>query len=145
LAADEEGGPACRRERTGVRRRPPWLFDADSGRRQLLQFFGLHDLSGFGLEELPLATAAAGAVLGYGEEPQKQRLPHLTGIAVEAGDGAIARTAAPRRHLELDSRSDGDVRTTLLGVLDTTITPVGGRLLRRWLHRPLRDRDVLGH
>jgi DNA mismatch repair protein MutS len=48
--------------------------------------------------------------------------------------------AATRRHLELDTRTDGDTRHTLLGVLDSTITPMGGRLLRRWLHRPLRDR-----
>ena len=143
LAADEEGGPAGL-QRTGLRRRPPWLFDADGGRRQLLKFFGVHDLSGFGLADLPLATAAAGALLGYVEETQKQRLPHLTGIAVEASDGAIAMNAATRRHLELDSRVDGDVRNTLLGVLDSTITPMGGRLLRRWLHRPLRDRRVLG-
>ena len=144
LLPDEDGWPAAVGERTGLRRRAPWLFDADAGRRQLLQFFGVHDLSGFGLEDRPRAIAAAGALLGYGEETQKQRLPHLTAIAVESSDGAIAMNAATRRHLELDTRVDGDVRTTLLGVLDTTVTPMGGRLLRRWLHRPLRDRRVLG-
>lgn len=51
--------------------------------------------------------------------------------------------AATRRHLELDTRVDGDTRNTLLGVLDSTVTPMGGRLLRRWLHRPLRLREVL--
>jgi DNA mismatch repair protein MutS len=144
LLPDEDGWPAAVGERTGLRRRAPWLFDADAGRRQLLQFFGVHDLSGFGLEDRPRAIAAAGALLGYVEETQKQRLPHLTAIAVESSDGAIAMNAATRRHLELDTRIDGDVRTTLLGVLDTTVTPMGGRLLRRWLHRPLRDRRVLG-
>ncbi|HZH44976.1 MAG TPA: DNA mismatch repair protein MutS [Lysobacter sp.] len=143
LIPDEDGWPACLAQRTGVRRRAPWLFDTDSGRRQLLRFFGVHDLSGFGLEDRPLAVAAAAALLGYVEETQKQRLPHLTSIAVEAGDGAIAMNAATRRHLELDSRVDGDHRTTLLGVLDSTITPMGGRLLRRWLHRPLRDHATL--
>ncbi|MFC5568569.1 DNA mismatch repair protein MutS [Lysobacter yangpyeongensis] len=143
LIADEEGWPGFVGTRNGVRRRAPWLFDADSGRRQLLRFFGLHDLSGFGIEDKPLAVAAAAALLGYVEETQKQRLPHLTSIAVESGDGAIAMNAATRRHLELDSRVDGDTRTTLLGVLDSTITPMGGRLLRRWLHRPLRDRGTL--
>ena len=137
------GWPAFADTRTGIRRRPPWLFDADSGRRQLLRFFGLHDLSGFGIEDKPLAIAAAAALLGYVEETQKQRLPHLTSIAIESGDGAIAMNAATRRHLELDTRIDGDTRTTLLGVLDSTITPMGGRLLRRWLHRPLRDRTTL--
>ena len=143
LLPDDDSWPASLRDRTGVRRRAPWLFDADSGRRQLLQFFALHDLSGFGIEDKPLCIAAAGALLGYVEETQKQRLPHLTSIAVEASDGAIAMNAATRRHLELDTRVDGDVRTTLLGVLDSTISPMGGRLLRRWLHRPLRDRPTL--
>jgi DNA mismatch repair protein MutS len=143
LVSDEEGWPAFIETRNGMRRRAPWLFDADSGRRQLLRFFGVHDLTGFGIDDKPLATAAAAALLGYVEETQKQRLPHLTSIAVESGDGAIAMNAATRRHLELDSRVDGDTRTTLLGVLDSTITPMGGRLLRRWLHRPLRDRVTL--
>lgn len=143
LVADEEGWPVFVETRNGMRRRAPWLFDADSGRRQLLRFFGVHDLTGFGIDDKPLAVAAAAALLGYVEETQKQRLPHLTSVAVESGDGAIAMNAATRRHLELDSRVDGDTRTTLLGVLDSTITSMGGRLLRRWLHRPLRDRTAL--
>jgi DNA mismatch repair protein MutS len=151
LLPDEEGWPAAITTRGGVRRRAPWLFDPDSGRRQLLRFFApasgagqaLHDLSAFGIDDKPLAIAAAGALLGYVEETQKQRLPHLTAIRVEAGDGAIAMNAATRRHLELDTRIDGDTRNTLLGVLDSTVTPMGGRMLRRWLHRPLRDRRVV--
>ena len=143
LLPDDDSWPQALLARTGVRRRAPWLFDADSGRRQLLQFFQLHDLGSFGLEDKPLCIAAAAALLGYVEETQKQRLPHLTSIAVEASDGAIAMNAATRRHLELDTRIDGDTRTTLLGVLDTTVSPMGGRLLRRWLHRPLRDRAIL--
>ncbi len=143
LIADEDGWPAFLAERTGLRKRAPWLFDADSGRRQLLRFFNLHDLSGFGLDDKPLSIAAAAALLGYVEETQKQRLPHLTSIAVESGDGAIAMNAATRRHLELDTRVDGDSRHTLLGILDSTVTPMGGRLLRRWLHRPLRERGPL--
>src|SRR5690606_31583251 len=144
LVPDEEGWPASLAERGGLRRRAPWLFDADSGRRQLLQFFNVHDLTGFGIEDKPACIAAAAALLGYVEETQKQRIPHLTAIAVEAGDGAIAMNAATRRHLELDTRVDGDTRHTLLGVLDSTVTPMGGRLLRRWVHRPLRDQAVLG-
>ena len=136
LVPDEDNWPAFVEQRRGARRRAPWLFDADSGRRQLLAFFKLHDLTGFGIEDKPQAIAAAGALLGYVEETQKQRLPHLTGEA-------IAMNAATRRHLELDTRVDGDTRHTLLGVLDSTITPMGGRLLRRWLHRPLRTRGVL--
>lgn len=143
LVPDEENWPEFLRQRSGVRRRAPWLFDADSGRRQLLQFFKLHDLSGFGIDDKPRAIAAAGALLGYVEETQKQRLPHLTAIAMENAGEAIAMNAATRRHLELDTRVDGDTRNTLLGVLDSTVSPMGGRLLRRWLHRPLRLREVL--
>ncbi len=144
LIADEDGWPPALLARAGLRRRAPWLFDADSGRRQLLKFFGTHDLTGFGLEDRPQAIGAAAALLGYVEETQKQRLPHLTAIALESPDDAIAMNAATRRHLELDTRVDGDTRSTLLGVLDSTISPMGGRLLRRWLHRPLRDRRTLG-
>ena len=144
LLPDEEGWPACATARSGVRRRAPWLFDADSGRRQLLRFFELHDLTAFGIDDRPQAIAAAAALLGYVEETQKQRLPHLTSIALESSDGAIAMNAATRRHLELDTRIDGEQKHTLLGVLDSTVTPMGGRLLRRWLHRPLRDRGTVG-
>ncbi len=143
LLPDEDGWPAFSQERRGLRRRAPWLFDADSGRRQLLQFFALHHHTAFGIDARPLAIAAASALLGYVEETQKQRLPHLTTIAVESSDGAIAMNAATRRHLELDTRTDGEQKHTLLGVLDSTITPMGGRLLRRWLHRPLRDRRIV--
>ena len=144
LVADEDGWPDAVLESRGLRRRAPWLFDADSGRRQLLQFFGVHDLTAFGIEDKPRAIAAAGALLGYIEETQKQRLPHLRAIALETSDEAVALNAATRRHLELDSRIDGDARATLLGVLDSTITPMGGRLLRRWLNRPLRNRQTVG-
>ncbi|MDO5505803.1 MAG: DNA mismatch repair protein MutS [Pseudoxanthomonas suwonensis] len=143
LIADEGDWPQAIQQRGGLRRRAPWLFDTDASGRKLQQFFGLHDLSGFGIDGMPLAIAAAGALLGYVEETQKQRLPHLDGIAVESGDSAIAMNAATRRHLELDTRVDGETRHTLLGVLDSSITPMGGRLLRRWLHRPLRDRQAL--
>ncbi len=143
LIADEDGWPPAVREARGLRRRAPWLFDADSGRRQLLQFFAVHDLAAFGIDDKPRAIAAAAALLGYIEETQKQRLPHLRAIALEQSDEAIAMNAATRRHLELDTRVDGDLKATLLGVLDSTVTPMGGRLLRRWLHRPLRDRRVL--
>ncbi len=143
LVSDEEGWPLSVTSLTGLRRRAPWYFDADSCRRQLLRFFQVQDLRGFGIEDLPLATGAAGALLGYVEETQKQSLPHLSAIAVESADEAIAMNAATRRHLELDTRSDGRVQHTLLGVLDSTVSPMGGRLLRRWLNRPLRDHNIL--
>ncbi len=143
LLPDEDGWPPELFARDGVRRRAPWQFDTDASRRRLQDFFGVRELSAFGVDELPLAVAAAGALLGYVEETQKQSLPHMTAMAVEASDEALAMNAATRRHLELDTRFDGRTENTLLGVLDSSITPMGGRLLRRWLHRPLRDHEVL--
>jgi DNA mismatch repair protein MutS len=143
LIADEDGWSSTVLALSGLRKRAPWYFDSDTCRRQLLKFFDLHDLTSFGLEEFPLAIAAAGALLGYVEETQKQRLPHLTAIAIESADEAIAMNAVTRRHLELDVRVDGRMQHTLLGVLDSTVSPMGGRLLRRWLHRPLRDQQLL--
>ncbi len=143
LLPDEDGWPDALLSRTGSRRRAPWLFDAEAGRRRLLDFFGVRELDAFGIADAPLAIGAAGALLGYVEETQKQRLGHLTSIALESSDDSLAMNAATRRHLELDSRFDGRSEHTLIGVLDTTISPMGGRLLRRWLHRPLRDRVLL--
>ncbi|WP_295362162.1 DNA mismatch repair protein MutS [Arenimonas sp.] len=144
LLPDEDGLPVFLANQPGMRRRPPWGFEAEACRRQLLRFFKLHDLSAFGLEDKPLPTAAAGALLAYVEETQKQQLPHLSAIAFESAGDGIALNAATRRHLELDSRTDGRTEHTLLGVLDSSVSPMGGRLLRRWLNRPLRDRVVLG-
>ncbi|HET7932220.1 MAG TPA: DNA mismatch repair protein MutS [Rhodanobacteraceae bacterium] len=128
---------------TGLRQRPPWHFDETSAARELTAFFGTRDLAGFGADGLHAAIGAAGCLLQYLKETQKAALPHLTGLAVESADETLAMDAATRRNLELDTHASGDARYTLLGVLDATITPMGARMLRRWLHRPLRDRDVL--
>jgi DNA mismatch repair protein MutS len=127
----------------GLRKRPPWHFDGDAARRELNRFFGTRDLGGFGVDGLPLALAAAGCLLGYVEETQKSALPHMTGMAVESAGDTIALDAATRRNLELDTHPDGHTEHTVLGVLDDTVTPMGARLLRRWLNRPLRSREVL--
>ena len=127
----------------GLRKRPPWHFDTATATRELNRFFGTRDLGGFGVSGMPLAVAAAGCLLGYVEETQKSALPHLTGMAVESASETIALDAATRRNLELDTHPGGRTEHTLLGVLDETVTPMGARLLRRWLTRPLRSRPVL--
>ncbi|MEO7067386.1 MAG: DNA mismatch repair protein MutS [Rhodanobacter sp.] len=127
----------------GLRKRPPWHFDSETARRELNRFFGTRDLGGFGLDKLPLGVAAAGCLLGYVEETQKSALPHLTGMAVESASETIALDAATRRNLELDTHPSGRSEHTLLGLLDESVTPMGARLLRRWLTRPLRSHDVL--
>ncbi|MGH8232967.1 MAG: DNA mismatch repair protein MutS [Rhodanobacteraceae bacterium] len=143
LVSEDVAWPSAVASLSGLRKRPPWHFDATSAQHELTRFFGTRDLSGFGANGLLLAVAAAGCLLGYLEETQKSALPHLTGLAVESADETVAMDAATRRNLELDTHPSGDTRYTVLGVLDTTITPMGARALRRRLHRPLRDHASL--
>ncbi|MEQ1662464.1 MAG: DNA mismatch repair protein MutS [Thiobacillus sp.] len=126
-----------------VRRRAPWQFDADSGRTRLAQQFGSRDLEGFGVAGLPLALAAAGALLDYLQTTQRTALPHLQSIQAERDDAFVQLDAATRRNLELTETLRSEAAPTLLSVLDTTATGMGTRLLRHWLHHPLRDRTIL--
>jgi DNA mismatch repair protein MutS len=125
------------------RTRAPWHFDIDSATRALTDQFRTRDLAGFGCADKPLGLAAAGALLAYVRETQKSALPHLLSITTEERDAALIMDPATRRNLELDESMAGSPDLTLAGVFDRTATTMGGRLLRRWLHRPLRDRGIL--
>src|SRR5580658_2608460 len=125
------------------RLRAPWHFDTDSATRALTEQFLTRDLAGFGCADKPLAIGAAGALLAYVRETQKAALPHLLSITTEEHDGALIMDPATRRNLELDESLAGKPELTLAGVFDRTATAMGGRMLRRWVHRPLRDRDTL--
>jgi DNA mismatch repair protein MutS len=130
-------------DRPGVRSRPPWHFDAESAVRQLTAQFRVRDLAGFGCEGMTQAIRAAGALLSYVRDTQRSALPHLTGLATEIRDSALQLDPATRRNLELDESLSGRPEATLAGVLDRTATAMGGRELRRWMHRPLRERPTL--
>ncbi len=137
--------PASLKQRSGLCRRPAWHFDSESARQQLLRQFNTLDLKGFGCENLTAAIAAAGALLNYVKETQQSALPHIQGLMTESSHDSILLDAASRRNLELDYHPSGLLQHTLFGVLDKTITAMGSRCLRRWLHRPLRDQTVLKH
>lgn len=129
--------------RKGITRRPAWHFEADSANRLLLRHFGTRDLAAFGCENLTLAVAAAGCILQYVKETQQSALPHIQSLRVEKSQDEVFLDAASRRNLELDYHPSGRSELTLFGVLDRTVTSMGGRLFRRWLNRPLRDRAIL--
>lgn len=133
------------KQRSGLCKRPPWHFDTESARQRVLKQFNAHDLKGFGCESLSAAISAAGALLQYVQDTQKSTLPHIQGIRTETSDDCIFLDASSRRNLELDFHHTGQIQFTLLGVLDKTATAMGSRCLRRWLHRPLRDRKLLQH
>ncbi|HVK99155.1 MAG TPA: DNA mismatch repair protein MutS, partial [Dongiaceae bacterium] len=129
--------------RRGVRGRPVWEFDTESARRALIQQFDTQDLKGFGCDHLPLAIAAAGCLLQYAKETQRAALPHIRSLSLEAQDDCVILDAATRRNLELTENLKGDDQHTLAWVLDKTKTAMGGRMLRRWINRPLRKRKPL--
>jgi DNA mismatch repair protein MutS len=126
-----------------LRRLPPWHFDTEAAARQLNEQFGTRDLSGFGCQDQPVAVGAAGALLQYVKDTQRAALPHLRGLRTEQQHEGVMLDAATRRNLELDQAQSGHKQHSLAAVLDKCVTAMGSRMLRRWLHRPLRTRPVL--
>ena len=126
-----------------ITQRAPWHFDEDSARSLLHKQLGTRDLAGFGCDDLPIAVIAAGALLQYVNETQRTALPHINSLQVESSDDGIIMDAASRRNLELEHSLVGDHKNTLISVLDKTSTSMGGRLLRRWLNKPLRNQTIL--
>ena len=117
-----------------------WCFGYDFAYETLLRHFKTHSLKGFGVEEYPLGLVAAGAALFYLGETQKGRLPHISKLQYFASDNFMALDSQTKRNLELiASMHSGRREGTLVEILDHTQTPMGGRMLRRWLLRPLRD------
>ena len=137
--------PLSLKQRSGLCRRPPWHFEAASARLLVLKQFNVHDLKGYGCEDMPAAIAAAGALLQYVKDTQQSALPHIQGIRTESSDDSILLDASSRRNLELDFHPSGQLQYTLFGVLDKTVTAMGSRCLRRWINRPLRDHSILNN
>ena len=140
--------PALASLKTALTRRADWQFDAERGHRLLCEHFGTADLSAFGLEETPLLQAAAGLLLDYARHTQstsqRTALPHVAGIALERDSEYVLMDAAARRTLEISETLRGEAAPTLFSELDACRTAMGSRLLRHWLHHPLRDRARLG-
>ncbi|KTS32227.1 DNA mismatch repair protein MutS, partial [Pantoea dispersa] len=126
-------------QRRGLRRRPLWEFEIDTARQQLNLQFGTRDLSGFGVEQAHLALRAAGCLLQYVKDTQRTSLPHIRSLSMERQQDSVIMDAATRRNLEITQNLAGGSENTLAAVLDKTVTPMGSRMLKRWLHMPLRD------
>jgi DNA mismatch repair protein MutS len=124
-------------------RRPPWHFELDSAKRLLTAQFRTRDLAGFGCDSFPRGVAAAGALLQYVADTQKAALPHVQSIRVERHGDAVIMDGPTRRNLELERSLSGHDEHTLAGVMDHCQSPMGSRLLRRWIQRPLRNADTL--
>jgi DNA mismatch repair protein MutS len=127
----------------GLRRQPPWAFEIETAHRILNEQFNTRDLVGFGCEAMPLAIAAAGCLMQYAKDTQRSALPHINSLIVDKESEAVHIDAATRKNLEIDLNLNGGSEQTLVSVLDRTKTPMAARMLRRWLHRPLRNITVL--
>ncbi|MEE4191006.1 MAG: DNA mismatch repair protein MutS [Halieaceae bacterium] len=135
---------AALEQRPGARLQPAWEFDREAAERALNSQFQTHDLSGFGIEDMGLAISAAGCLLQYVKDTQRSSLPHISGLARERREDSVVLDAATRRNLEIDINLMGGDSNTLFAVMNTAVTAMGSRTLRRWLHRPLTDTSVLG-
>ncbi|MFA0414111.1 DNA mismatch repair protein MutS [Vibrio renipiscarius] len=129
--------------RTGNRRRPVWEFEIDTAKQQLNQQFGTRDLVGFGVENATLGLCAAGCLIQYVKDTQRTALPHIRSLTFDRQDHSVILDAATRRNLEITQNLAGGLTNTLAEVLDKTATPMGSRMLKRWLHQPMRCADTL--
>lgn len=119
-----------------------WVFQEDYARETLLKHFGTLSLKGFGVEEMRSGIIAAGAALHYVSDTRQEQLKHISGISRIEEDLYVWLDKFTIRNLELiDSAHENAV--ALIDVIDQTLTPMGGRLLKRWLLLPLKDVAVI--
>jgi DNA mismatch repair protein MutS len=126
-----------------LKRLPVWQFDVDAAVRNLVRQFGTRDLSGFGCDGLQPSLGAAGALLEYARLTQGASIIHVRALQVERDSAYVRMDAATRRNLEISETIRGEASPTLLSLLDTCSTNMGSRLLRQWLHHPLRDHAMV--
>lgn len=142
MSEDEDITPYQHRV-TNIKQRAPWHFDSSSAERELCDQLSTKDLTGFGCAGLPLAISAAGCLLTYVKETQRSALPHIQAMHTESREDCLILDATTRHNLELSESISGHKNNTLSAILDQTATPMGSRLLHRWIHRPLRDHKIL--
>jgi len=134
-----EGAPVALTFDGAQARVPDWHFERDGARAQLLAHFGTDNLAGFDVEDMPAALCAAGALLRYAIRTQSQALAHIQTLRADRASQYVLMDPVTRRNLELTQTLSGEDAPTLSSVLDGCRTPMGSRLLRRWLHHPLRE------
>ncbi len=125
-------------------RLPGWSFEFESGKKRLLEQLGAATLAGYGCEDLHPAIGACGALLDYARKTQGQALAHVVSISTERAGEYVRMDAATRRNLEITETLRGEPSPTLFSLMDECASGMGSRLLRHWLHHPLRDRVIVG-
>ena len=120
-----------------------WVFNFDYAYEQLVGHFQTQSLKGYGVEEFKTGVVAAGAIMHYLQETQKTNLLHLKKLTRYDVSEYIVLDPSTKRNLEITSSLSGSAEGTLFAVLDKTQTPMGGRLLKRWINQPLNKLDPI--
>ena len=120
-----------------------WIFHFDYGYETLIRHFQTQSLKGFGIDMMTVGIAAAGSVMHYLNETQKANLAHIQKIVPQNISDTIVLDPSTKRNLEITSSFGGTSEGTLFSVLDRTLTPMGGRLLKKWISHPLKSLDQI--
>ncbi|HIF51729.1 MAG TPA: DNA mismatch repair protein MutS [Thiotrichaceae bacterium] len=126
-----------------ITKRPDWHFNPATAESIIKEQYKVKDLNGFGCEDMSSAIAALGCLIQYLNDTQKIGLPHLQAPRINIADDIVQIDAVSRRNLEIETGLVEGKSHTLLNVIDTTSTVMGGRLLRRWCQQPIRNHDTL--
>jgi len=126
-----------------ITKREDWIFDIEFGRDTLQKHFNTQNLKGFGIDEMTAGITSAGACLHYINETQKRSAIQIQSISVFDHGDFMLLDHATRRNLEILTSIHDQKHGTLLSVLDHTHTPMGSRLFKRWVARPLRKKELI--
>ena len=146
ILASESSPLAAQLAGFAVTRLPEWHFDVKAGRTALLDQLGAASLAGYGCDDLHAAIGACGALLDYAKKTQGQGrdgLTHVNAVTAERAGQYLRMDSATRRNLEITETLRGEPAPTLYSLLDECASGMGSRLLRHWLHHPLRDHAAL--
>ncbi len=118
---------------------PPWYADLAVASDIIAAQFNVNSLTAFGCDDFPVAVRAAGALLQYARDLHFEQTPHITDFKVSQRSEYLIIDAASRQNLEIEVNLAGGSKHTLVSLMDRCANPMGSRLLRRWLHGPIRD------
>ena len=129
--------------KTGLTEIPNWYADFDVAQEMLCKQFEVASLTAFGCDDFPLTVRAAGSLLQYARDMHFEHTPHITDFKLLQRNDYLIIDAASRQNLEIETNLSGGNEHTLVALMDKCANPMGSRLLRRWLHGPIRNHDEL--
>jgi DNA mismatch repair protein MutS len=133
----------CTEKNIVISQYPHWFFESHHAYQQLVQQLGVTNLKAFGFDEGDIALSSAGAILHYLEENTKHNLPHVLQLHPILDHYTLKLDEVARRNLELFKQQDGSTQFTLYQLMNENVTPMGQRLLKKWLIEPLSDRPLI--